>query len=194
MVAGGGSEAMASLIERAIGAARLDPSTYEDVEADTGALVQAMTVVVVAAVAGGIGAANVSDTDNLGMIGATIASLLGWFVWAFVVYLVSTRILPGPDTQADLGQLLRTTGFAASPGIVRVLGIVPGIGGLVIAVSGLWQLAAMIIAVRAALDYTSTGRAIAVCVLGFLAQTLVFVIMLGGAVALLGGSGPAPAP
>ena len=127
---------MATLIERVLGAARLDPGTYEDVEADAGALGQAMTVVVVAAIAGGIGLAGVGEGDDLGLVGGTIASLLGWFVWAFVVYLVGTRLLPGPDTQADLGQLLRTTGFAASPGIIRILGIVPGIGGLVMAVLG----------------------------------------------------------
>ena len=184
---------MATLIERAIGAARLDPHTYEDVETDAGALGQAMTVVVIAAVAGGIGSAGLPEGDQLGLVGGTIASLVGWFVWAFVVYVVGTRVLPGPQTQADLGQLLRTTGFAASPGIIRVLGIVPGLGGLVIRVSALWQLAAMVIAVRAALDYETTGRAVAVCVLGFLAQMLVFILMLLGAVALLGGPGPAPA-
>lgn len=183
---------MASLIERAVGAARLDPGTYEDVEGDAGALGQAMTVVVIAAVAGGIGSAGTEGGD-LGLIGGTIASLIGWFVWAFVVYVVGTRILPGPETHADLGQLLRTTGFAASPGVIRILGIVPGIGGLVMAVSALWQLAAMVIAVRAALDYPTTGRAIAVCVLGFLAQVLVFFLMLGSVVALLGGHWPAPA-
>jgi hypothetical protein len=185
---------MATLIERVLGAAPLDPGPYEDVEADEGALGQAMTVVVVAAIAGGIGLAGVGEGDDLGLVGGTIASLLGWFVWAFVVYLVGTRLLPGPDTQADLGQLLRTTGFAASPGIIRILGIVPGIGGLVMAVAARWQLAAMVVAVRAALDYASTGRAIAVCVLGFLAQMLVLVLMVGGALALLGAPGPAPAP
>jgi hypothetical protein len=184
---------MASLIERAIGAARLDPGTYEDVEADTGALGQAMTVVVIAAIAGGIGSTGLAE-GHPGLIVGTIASLLGWFVWAFIAYVVGTRLLPGPATQADLGELLRTTGFAASPGIVRILAIVPGIGGLVMAVSAVWQLAAMVVAVRAALDYESTGRAIAVCVLGFVAQVLVFVLMLGSALALVGVPGPAPAP
>jgi hypothetical protein len=181
-------------MERAIGAARLDPRTYEDVEADAGALGQAMTVVVVAAIAGGIGSAGVAEGEAVGVLGGTIASLFGWFVWAFVVYVVGTRVLPGPATHADLGQLLRTTGFAASPGIVRVLGIVPGIGGLVMVASGLWQLAAMVVAVRAALDYPTTGRAIAVCVLGFVAQMLVFIVVLGSAVALLGATGQVPAP
>jgi uncharacterized membrane protein YeaQ/YmgE (transglycosylase-associated protein family) len=112
---------MASLIERAIGAARLDAHTYEDVEADPTAFGQAMTVVVVAAVAGGIGSTGIPGEHGTGLIGGTIASLVGWFVSAFTVYLVGTRVLPMPQTKADLGQLLRTTGFAASPGIVRAL-------------------------------------------------------------------------
>jgi len=183
---------MASLFERALGAARLDPDTYEEVEADTGALGQAMTVVVVAAVAGGIGSAGVSDGPELGLIAGTVASLVSWFVWAFTVYLVGTRVLPGPETKADLGELLRTTGFAASPGIARILGIVPGLVGIVMVVTALWQLAAMVVAVRAALDYAGTGRAIAVCVLGFVAQTVVFALLLAGAIVLLGAGGPAP--
>ena len=87
-----------------------------------------------------------------------------------------------------------TTGFAASPGVIRIFGIVPGFAGPVMLVSALWQLAAMVVAVRAALDYGTTGRAITVCVLGFLAQVLVFMVMLVGAVALLGAPGSAPAP
>jgi len=182
---------MASLIERAIGAARLDPATYEDVEADPGAFGQAMTVVVVAAVAGGIGTAGAADGHGPSLIGGTIASLIGWFVWAFTVYLIGTRLLPVPETKADLGQLLRTTGFAAAPGIARILGIVPGIGGPVLVVTALWQLAAMVIAVRAALDYSSTGRAVAVCVLGFVAQVVVIILVLGSTATLLGVPTPA---
>jgi hypothetical protein len=183
---------MASLIQRAIGAARLEPGTYEEVEADAGAFGQAMTVVVIAAIAGGIGSAGVAAGHGPGLIGGTVASLIGWFVWAFTVYVVGTRILPGPETKADLGQLLRTTGFAASPGTARILGIVPGIGGLVMAVTALWQLAAMVVAVRAALDYSTTSRAIAVCVIGFVAQMLVFIMVLGSTAALLGVTGPVP--
>lgn len=180
---------MASLIERAIGAAKLDPATYEEVEADTGALGQAMTVVIVAAVAGGIGSAGATDGHGPGLIGGAVASLVGWFVWAFTVYVVGTRLLPVPETKVDLGELLRTTGFAASPGIARVLGIIPGLGGVVMAATALWQLAAMVVAVRAALDYPTTGRAVAVCLLGFIAQIVVFVVILGGLAAMVEAAG-----
>lgn len=185
---------MASLIERAIGAARLDVATYEDVEADPNALGQAMSVVALAAVSTGIGT-SLAGGEGVSLVLGVLLNLLGWFVWALVAYLVGTRILPTPETQADLGQLLRTTGFSAAPGILGILGAVPVLGGLVLLVLRLWQLASMVIAVRQALDYTSTGRAVGVCLIGFLAYMLVVFVLVGivvGGVTTLGGV-PAPA-
>ncbi len=183
---------MATLIERAIGAARLDVATYEEVERDQSALGQAMTVVAIAGVASGIGSAVASGGHGIGLFGGVIASLLGWFVWAFTIYLVGTRVLPEAETKSDLGEMLRTTGFSAAPGVLGVLGVVPGIGGLIVTVVGLWQLAAMVVAVRQALDYTSTGRAVLVCVIGFVVQLVVFVlvmgVLVGGIAALFGGT------
>jgi hypothetical protein len=173
---------MASLVERAIGAARLDAATYEEVEADTGALGQAMTVVVVAALANGLGSAGASGGRGVGLIGGAIAALIAWFVWALTAYLVGTRILPEPETKADLGELLRTTGFAAAPGVIGVLGFVPVLGRLALVVAWIWQLAAMVVAVRQALDYTSTGRAIGVCVIGWVLQMVVLFLVVGALV------------
>ena len=90
--------------------------------------------------------------------------------------------MPEQQTHADYGQLLRTIGFASAPGVIRMVGIVPGLGGIVFAVAGVWMLVAMVIAVRQALDYTSTLRAVGVCLIGWLAQALV----LGIAIAAFG--------
>jgi hypothetical protein len=194
----GREERMASLIQRAIGAARLDVATYEEVEHDASALGQAMTVVVIATVASGIGSAAVQGGEGAGLVLGSIASLIAWFIWAFVIYLVGTRVLPVPETQADLGQLLRTTGFAAAPGVFGILGVVPGIGTIAMTVAMLWQLATMVIAVRQALDYTSTGRAVAVCVIGFVVQvvalTLLLTILVGGVMGVAGSVSPATVP
>jgi hypothetical protein len=181
---------MATLIERAIGAARLDVATYEEVEHDPSALGQAMAVVVVAAIASGIGSAR---QGLLGLAVGALASLVGWFVWAGLVYLVGTRLLPAPDTKADLSQLLRTTGFSAAPGVLAAGGVVPGIGMIVVAVAGLWQLATMVVAVRQALDYPSTGRAIAVCLIGFVVYVLIVGVLLVSCVAALQGGAPGSA-
>ena len=186
---------MATLLERAIGAARLDAATYEEIEADQNALGQAMAVVAIATIANGLGSASVSGGHGLGLVGGVIAAGIGWLVWAFTIYLVGTRLLPEANTKSDLGELLRVTGFAMAPGAVGILGILPGIGGLVLALVGLWQIAAMVVAVRQALDYTSTGRAVAVCVIGFIAQLavmfLVMGVVIGGIMAITGGAPPA---
>jgi hypothetical protein len=173
---------MAGFRERMIGAAKLDVATFEEIEADTTAMGQAMGAVLLSAIAGGLG--SIGDGGARAFISVTIAALLGWYVWAFLTWLVGTKILATPQTNADLGQLLRTIGFSSSPGLLRVFGIVPFMGGLVTLVSGVWMLIAMTIAVRQALDYTSTGRAVAVCVVGFL-----FYLGFMSAVALMFGVG-----
>ncbi len=162
---------MASFAERVIGAARLDVRIYEEVEADTTAFGQAMGVVVLSSLAAGIGM--IGRAGAPGLLAFTISALLGWFIWAGLTYFIGTRILPMPQTHADWGQLLRTIGFASSPGILRILGVVPVVGGLVFLVTGIWMLVAMVIAVRQALDYTSTGRAIGVCLIGFVPYVVI---------------------
>ena len=175
---------MASLTDRMIGAAMLNVSTYEEVEADTNATSQAMTVVVLASVANGIG--SIGYGGIMGLIWGTVAALIGWAIWAGLTFLIGTKLMPEPQTRSDVGQLLRTIGFAQSPGVLRVLGIIPILGGLISLVVWVWILVATVIAVRQALDYQSTGRAVVVCVIGFFVNLVVGFMMamvfgIGGA-------------
>ena len=133
-----------------------------------------MTVVVLAAVAAGIG--SLGSGSALGIITGTIVALVSWLVWAFLTYFIGTRLLPEPQTSADYGELLRTIGFASAPGLIRVLGIVPGLAAPLFLISGIWMLVAMVIAVRQALDYTSTWRALGVCLIGWLAQVVILIL------------------
>ena len=169
----------AGLIDRMIGAARLQVSTFEDVEADRSATRQAMLVVIVVAIATGIGSVG---GGVAGLLGGVAFALVGWATWAWLTYLVGTRLLATPQTHADWGQLARALAFAQSPGVFKVLGAIPGIGPLLFFVASLWQLVAMVIAVRQALDYESTWRAVGVVLLAaipyilllsFLAQVLI---------------------
>jgi hypothetical protein len=165
---------MSSLGQRMIRAAKLDVSLYEEVEGDTGAMGQAMGVVVLSSVAAGIG---MGAGGFKGLIAGAFLSLVGWYVWAFLTYFIGTRLLPEPQTHADVGQLLRTTGFSSSPGLIRILGVVPGFGALILFIAGVWMLIAMVIAVRQALDYHSTGRAIGVCIIGWLVQLALVLVV-----------------
>ena len=172
---------MASFQDRIIRAAKLDVDLYEEVEADKGAMGQAMGVVVLSGVAAGIG--SVGTSGIAGILFGTIAALVGWYIWAYVTYFVGTKFLPEPQTKADHGELLRTIGFSSSPGILRVLGIIPFFYGIIFLITGIWMLVAMIIAVRQALDYRSTLRAVGVCVIGWIIQGIIlwlFFSIFGG--------------
>ena len=166
---------MSIFFERMIRAAKLDPNLYEEVEADKNAMKQAMGVVMLSSLAAGI--RELFLLNPLGVILSIIGALGGWFIWAYIVYLVGTKLLPEPQTRADHGELLRTIGFSSSPGLLRIFGIIPGLFGLVNLVTSVWMLIAMIVAVRQALDYTSTFRAVGVCVIGWIVQ-IVIVSML----------------
>jgi hypothetical protein len=167
-----------SFLQRLIGAAALDSAIYEEVEADRAATWQALGVVVAASVAAGVGARpwGAASPAEIGFY--TLVALLAWVAWAVVTFEIGARILPDPETRANVGELLRTTGFAAAPGLLRVFGVLPGVSVPAIIVTALWMLAAMIVAVRQALDYRSTARAVAVCVLGWL-LAIAFAVGIG---------------
>jgi hypothetical protein len=166
---------MSNLIERAIRAAKLDATLYEEVEADKTALGQATIVVMASSVAAGIG--SIAHGGVAGLFVGAVAALIGWYVWAYLTYVIGTKILPEAQTEADIGQLLRTTGFSSSPGVIRVLGIIPGFSQIVFVVASIWMLAAMVVAVRQALDYSGTLRAVGVCVIGWIVQILILFVL-----------------
>jgi hypothetical protein len=168
---------MSTFSERIIGAAQLEVQVYKDVKADTTAIGQAMTVVALSSLAEGIGALTLGGFRPF-VIGIATA-LIGWFVWVFTVYLVGTRILPEPDTGSDLTQVLRTTGFAATPGVLRVLGLVPFLRVWIAIAVTIWMVLGMLIAVRQALDYNSFERAVGVCLIGWVAHIVIMVILRG---------------
>jgi hypothetical protein len=144
---------------------------------------QAMGVVVLSSIAAGIGSFERAGVG--GIIIGTIAALIGWYVWAYLTYFIGTRLLPEPQTSADHGELLRTIGFSSSPGLIRILGIIPGLANIVFLIASIWMLIAMVIAVRQALDYQSTLRAVGVCIIGWIVQMIFFTILL----AIFGGLG-----
>jgi hypothetical protein len=168
---------MSPLAERMLRAARLEPGLYEEVEADPTTMGQAVAVVVISSLAAGIGQLFVGGLS--GLISHTLLALVSWLLWSYLVYLLGTKLLAEPQTEADYGQLLRTVGFSSSPGILRILGVTPFLGWLFSLVAGVWMLAAMTIAARQALDYQSASRAVLVSLLGWIGYLLVFVLLRG---------------
>ncbi len=157
-----------SLINRTVRAAKLDVHLYEEVEADRSAMRQAMIVVILSGIAAGVG--SISRGGALGVAMGTVMGLAGWYIWALIIYFIGTKVLPESQTKSNVGELLRTIGFASAPGLIRVFGILPGVEKLVFPVATVWMLVAMIIAVKQALDYKGTVRAVIVCLIGLFVQ------------------------
>jgi hypothetical protein len=168
-----------NFVMRLIGAAALDTAIYEEVEADRSGTGQALAVVLLSSLAAGIGARGLGGGSIQNMVFISIVSLITWAAWALVTFEIGARLMPEPQTRGDVGELLRTIGFASTPGLLRVLAVITPIAIPVFAITAVWMLAAMIVAVRQALDYRHTSRAIAVCVLGWaLAVTMAVVLGL----------------
>jgi hypothetical protein len=167
---------MASLGERMVGAMKADVATFEEIERDPSAIGQAVTVIVIAGVAALIG--NIFRVGLIGGIGNLIASLIGYAIWAGVVVIVGTKLMPEPSTKADFAETFRVVAFAAAPGVFNVLAIIPFLGVLISFLVAVWSLIVMVIAVRSVLDYTSTARALVVCLIGFVVFLIVYWIVL----------------
>jgi Yip1 domain len=179
---------IAVFVRRVLGAAMLNANTYEEVEADRGATSQALLVVVLASVAAGIGARGaLGPGPTLRYLAvASAMSIVAWAVFAMLTFQIGSRLLPARDTRTDVGELLRTLGFAAAPGLVQAFALFGGPARWIFGFAILWSLAASVMAVRQALDYDSTGRAVAVCGLAWL-LSLGMVALFGSVVGLAGG-------
>ena len=174
--------ASAGLVSRMWRAVKLQSSLYEEVEADKKATGQAMLAVMTVSVATGIGFGigafwvGGAGAALKGLLIGAGSALVGWLLWALFVYLIGVSILKGKHTESSWGEVLRTMGFANWPGFFRILAFIPVIGASVAFVASIWALIAAVVAVRAALDF-STSRAVVTALLGWLAYTaLVFVL------------------
>lgn len=178
---------MSHLVNRMIRAARLDANLYEEVEADKTALPQALLVVVIANAAIGFGSALAILWDGealtflWALLWGIIGGIIGWLIWSLIVYLIGVTLFKGPETQSNYGELLRTVGFSASPGVIGIFSFIPILGWIIALVVQVWMLVAMVIAVRQALDFT-TWRAIGTCVVGW----VVMMALTWGIAAVIG--------
>ena len=182
------------MIQRMIGAAFFNRQTYEEIEQDQGALGQAIGVVllvtlcgIVGGVIGGLMQGSAVLGILLGIVGGLVFGIVRWALWVSVMYLVGGKMLRTGDTQTSWGELGRVMGFAYTPGVLSVLSFIPGVGGLFPVIGFCWTLAAVTVAVRQAMDFESTGRAIGVvllsAVIGFIPWVIIWAIQL----AILGG-------
>ena len=181
----------AVMINRLVRAARLDVDFYEEVEADTSLTQEALIVVVLVSIAGGIGSflagifSGSIRSALLGLILSVVLGVISYYIWAYVTYFVGTELFEGT---ADVGELLRTLGYASGPRVLSILTFIPCLGPLAGLVGAIWALVAGVVAVRQALDFDTT-KAILTVVIGWLAVFIVAIlvsVVLGAGAAGLG--------
>ena len=162
------------MLNRMLGAAMLRGSTFEDVEHDRSATLQAMAVVIMVSIASGIGGLLAGEADIVrGVVFGVIRGLLSWAIWAGAALIVGTTILKTPETRADWGEVARGTGFAQTAGLLNILVFIPILGEIVRVVTFFWQLAAMLMAIRESLDYNSLWRAFFVVLIALIPVLIV---------------------
>ena len=154
----------------------LDVAFYEEVEKDKKFNDQALMTVAFVSVVQGL---MIAGFAPIALVQGILGSLVRFLFWAFFIAFVGTRILPEPETESNTGELIRTLGFAYAPGLLVVLKIVPIISAFVDPVVTILQLAAMTIAVRQALDFNSTVRAVGVCIVAFILMILALTLFIG---------------
>ena len=185
----------AAMINRVVRAAMLDVDLYEEVEADTTLTQEALMVVILVSIASGVGGflAGIIGGDIgaavLGLILGVVMGVLGYYIWAYVTYFVGTNLFQGT---ADVGEMLRTLGYASGPRVLGVLAFIPCLGPLAGLVGAIWALVTGVVAVRQALDF-DTGKAILTVIIGwvivFIITIVVSVVLGAGAVGLGAGLG-----
>ena len=166
-----------SFLNRIYRAIKIDPNLYEEVENDKSATIQAASVVILSSLAAGIGAIHLGVSN---FILGPFLSLVSWYFWAFLIFIVGTKLFPDNETKSDNGELLRTIGFSSAPGLIRVFGFTPELMTVTFIGSSFWMLACMVVGVRQALDYKSLWKAFGVVVVCWFIQAflLLLIVML----------------
>ena len=179
------------MLERMVGALMFRAETYEEVEGDPSAISQALSIVLLVTVCGIIGGLlkdvmsgeGVTSTGIiLGVVGGLFFGILRWAMWVTLLLMIGGGLLRGANTHTSWAELGRVVGFAYTPGVLSILNFIPSIGWLFPVIAFFWTLWGVVVAVRHAMDFDSTGRALAVvlitAVLGFIPWLIILVIQV----------------
>jgi hypothetical protein len=178
-----------AMFNRMIRAAKLEVAFYNEVEADTSLNQEALMVVILVSVAAGIGSflqglfMGSIGSAILGLILGAVMGVVGYYIWAYITYFVGTNLFHGT---ADVGELLRTLGYASGPKLLSILVFIPCVGALASLAGAIWSLVAGVIAVREALDFDTT-KAIITVIIGWVIILLISLAI--GAVVGVGAIG-----
>lgn len=156
------------IFERWLRVLALEGSVFRSIVLDRSAIWQALFSILAVGFATALG---VVDDSGWSIVAPTmISSLVGLFVWAFLIYVIVSktpdRILPN-QFDPELGGVIRIVAFAQLPGLFRAIGFFTSIGPMTAVLSFFWIIIAMTIAVNQAFQMNSIFRSLIVVLITF---------------------------
>ena len=175
---------MQALFQRMLRAARMDAQLFEEIVSDPTLQGQSVWVVAIFAMATAFGTFTlISGTAvNIGLL----TTMIGWYIWAFSVFYIGTRILKGDSAPPDRKTIMRVMAFACAPGIFRLLGLIPKTTTLVFIVTSLWMLATAVFGLKKVFPQRSTFKISVVTVVTWIGATLFQFILIATLLAVFG--------
>ena len=172
------------MLRMAMRAALLRRDVARDAAADPETILKSLGVVLLSAIVLSLGLLNVVEEGitqpdlSWSVVGSRlidvwlvlITMLLGWVLWALVVYLLGSKFLGG---KAVYHQVLRVIGLCYGPGVLFILVQVPNVSFIATPLAGLWVLVAAVVGVKEVQE-TDWVAAVLSTLLGW---ALFFVIM-----------------
>ena len=146
-----------------------DTAIYAEVAGNKAATLQALSIVLLSALAAGIPAyfeAGFAGFDRI--VSQMFLAVVGWVLWVSITYFVGTQIFRKRASERDWKSLARALGFAQSAGILRILGVIPGLGAALTLVVLVWIFIASVLAIRGALGLNSHWQAIGIVAIGLI--------------------------
>ena len=170
-----------AMLNRALRAAKLDVTLFQEVEKDTTLNREALMVVVFATILAGIGSLiGGLLAPGLGAVLLIVAwtviwGIVGYYLWAYLTWFIGTRLF---QSTAEPGELLRTLGYASAPQALGFFSFIPCAGAIVALLASIWALVAGVIAVREALN-VDTGKAVITVVIGWVVVFVIGMVVAG---------------
>ncbi|HIE64960.1 MAG: YIP1 family protein [Nitrospira sp.] len=160
-------------LNRILRALQLEDAVYEELASDPAPLAQSILLVALSSLSVGVGGSG-GHSENI--LPGTITFLIAWTLSVIIIYIIGMKVFPGQARHKSILPLLRTTGFASSPGLVRLLGFPPATSAIVAVGASLWMFGAMVIAVRHTFQYQSIQQSLRVCVFGWIVYLVIIIL------------------
>lgn len=165
---------MTKFIGRLIRALKLDPLVYSEIKQDRSVLIQSLLLALISSIASGMGNSGGYSEKILFL---SLMFFGGWFFWSILIYVLGTKVFPEPETETSLIDIFRVTGFAATPGLLKILAFLPAFTGIILFGATVWMLGCTVVASKQALHYQSMPRAMGITLLSWISYQLILFLI-----------------